>query len=832
MTMRIIVLFLVFAFTFQSATAQKNKAPSVEEVQALLDQAASFGDENQAIHQPDSAYTYTLRAQKLYRKLSKRDQKRMEKANISSTYFSKLKRAYTAQAYQVALKQGTSTAIDEFLVKYPRIKHNLSQEARQARNEFFFEEQRDAGNYEVLLEFLEENRNSLADNSPHLVPKLEEAVVRSYVKKYPNPSMRGLFSLMDRYPRLTPFMDESLARLVDRAPFLYLFEDQLRSIENSMVPNTIKALYPYYAAYGTKNAFERFYTHFADMIDSVNYRDDYALARAFPTFAGEGRKTLETYVDKAGPSRRSLQALQILHQADMEARNWPAVTAQLLETKEKMGKPDPALDQLIEILKAPEEALISASFGDEINTENAEYSPVVSADGKQLFFCRLSDEVENIFYAEKEGDKWTNAGPIKRFNTYKNEAPLGISADGSQLVLFVNGVVMISEKTPKGWSEPSAFFTSRQKSVWQGGTSISADNKVVIFAARRQNRVGLTEENNTDLYIAYRLDNGQWSRPQNLGATINTPWEDRSPYLHPDMRTLYFSSNGHAGLGGLDVFKTTRIGDSWTEWSEPVNLGKEVNTTGNDWGYKVSTDGTEAYFAKQIAEKREEIYTILLPEKARPEQVATLSGKLLSFTGEPLPLSIIVEDMETGEPAGEIKPDPSTGEFFITLPLGKLYSYRVQQDGYYPISNNIDLREEGAPLNQLEEIRVPLLTEMLEKGLAIPLKNLFFETAKYDIKPASYKELERLAQFIQEQNVVVEISGHTDNVGGAAYNKDLSKNRAEATKNYFVKSGVNAARIKASGYGMDRPVVSNDTPEGRAQNRRVEIRFKLPETNN
>ncbi len=826
--MRILAFLILSTFFLGPAIAQKRNPPSAADVRQLLDKAASFGDENQVTYQPDSAYQYTLNAQRLFRKLSKRDLKQLEKANITSAYFSKLKRQFTEQAYQRALAKGTSAAIDDFLNQYPRIKYKLSQAAQQARNEFFFQEQREAGNYEVLLQFLEDHRSTLEESSPHLVPKLEEAVVRSYVKKYPNPSMRGLFSLMKRYPRLTPFMDASLARLVDRAPFLYLFEDQLRSIENSMVPLTIKALYPYYAAYGTPNAFERFYNHFADMIDSVNYRDDYALARAYPTFAGESRQSLQEYIEKAGPSRRSLQALQLLNQANLEEKNWDAVSQDLILAKEKIAQPDAALERLIQIIETPEESLVPASFGDTINTSDAEYSPVVSADGKQLFFCRLSEEVENIYYAEKENGQWLKAEPVKRFNTYKNEAPLGISADGSQLILFINGVVMLSNKTPKGWSEPSAFFSAKQKSVWQGGTTISADNKVVIFAARRPDRVGLTEENNTDLYIAYKLDNGQWSRPQNLGATINTPWEDRSPYLHPDMRTLYFSSNGHTGLGGLDVFKTTRVGDNWTEWTEPVNLGKEVNTTGNDWGYKISTDGREAYFAKQITDRREEIYSILLPKKARPQQVATLSGRLLSLAGAPLPLNIIVEDMETGAPAGEIKPDPNTGEFFITLPLGKLYSYRVQQEGYYPISSNIDLREEGAALNQLEEIRVPLLSEMLEKELAIPLKNLFFETAKYDIKSASFKELQRLAQFIQEQDVIVEISGHTDNVGGAAYNKDLSKNRAEATKQYFIKSGVEAKRIKALGFGMDRPVASNDTPEGRAQNRRVEIRFKLP----
>lgn len=813
-------------------TAQKNKGPNIAVVKLLLDRAQIFGDTIQADFQPDSAYHYALQAQKSYRKLSGRDQKKMEKAGIAGSYFSTLKRRFTEQAYHLALKQGTSQAIDDFLVKYPRIKYQLSQAARQARNEFFFAEQRDAGNYEILLQFLEENRSSLQDNSPHLVPKLEEAVVRSFVKKYPDPPMRGLFKLMNRYPRLTPFMDESLARLVDRAPFLYLFEDQLRGVDNAMIPQTVKALYPYYAAYGTPDAFERFYNHFADMIDSVNYRDDYALARSYPTFQGQSREKLMAYIQKAGPSRRTLEALQILHQEDFLTENWAEAAAAMKDKKATFRSATPALDQLIDIISAPEENLVSASFGDTINTIAAEYSPVVSADGKQLFFCRLIDETENIYFAEREGDRWGKARAVQRFNTYKNEAPLGISADGSQLILFINGVVMISEKTAKGWSEPEAFFTAKQKSVWQGGTTISADKQVVIFAARRPDRVGLTEENNTDLYIAYRLPNGQWSRPQNLGTTINTPWEDRSPYLHPDMRTLYFSSVGHPGLGGLDVFKTTRVGDSWTEWTEPINLGKEVNTVGNDWGYKVSTDGMEAYFAKQLEGKKEEIYSILLPQKARPQQVATLSGRLLNLAGEPLPLQLIVEDMETGEPAGEIKPNPETGEFFITLPLGKLYSYRVQQEEYYPLSNNIDLREADAHLNQLEEIRVPLLSEMLEKDLALPLKNLFFETAKFEIKTASYKELERLARFIQEQDLMVEITGHTDNVGSDAYNKDLSRNRAEATRDFFVQQGLAADRIKAIGYGMARPIATNETMEGRAQNRRVEIRFKLPDAEN
>lgn len=821
--MRINVLLLLCSLLTLQLQGQKSDNYTVEAMNQLLAKSADFGNKSQA----DSAYHYALQAQRIHRKLSNRDKKKLEREGITTSHFSKLKRQFTEQALQVAMTEKTSAAIDTFLVKYPRLKFTLAKQARQVRNELFFEEQQEAGNYEALLAFLEDNRASLQENSPELVPKLEEAVVKSFVKKYPAPSMRSLFALMNRYPRLSPFMDESMAKLVDRNPFVYLFEDQLRLIDNNYIPKTIQALYPYYACYGTPKAFERFYTHFPKMIDSVNYRNDFALAREVPIFRSSmSVEDYVQYIKKAGPSHRSFQAIQLLSQGLIQKQDWTALSAKISEYESYYQTPDPILKGFREIVNAAAETVISSSFGDQVNTIDAEYSPVVTVDGQTVYFCRLVNGLENIYTAQKEGDKWGTAMPIKRFNSASNEAPLAVSADGNSLILFLNGQVMISEKHAKGWTQPMPFFTARQKSVWQGGTTISADEKVVIFAARRPDRVGLTDEDNTDLYISYRLPDDSWSRPQNLGTTINTPWEDRSPFLHPDMRTLYFSSSGHPGLGGLDVYKTTRIGDTWTEWSEPINLGKSINTAANDWGYKVSTDGTEAYFAKQIKNKKEEIYSLLLPDRARPQQLATIAGELLSLEGKPLNFSIIVEDMETGEPAGEIKPDPVTGKFFISLPLGKLYSYRVQEDGYYPISNNIDLREQTNQVSQLENIIVPSLVEMVDNNMAIPLKNLFFETAKFTIKPTSFKELERLAKLITEQALIVEISGHTDNVGSPAYNKELSQNRAEATRKFFIEQGIPATQIIAKGFGLDQPTATNETEEGRAQNRRVEIRFK------
>ncbi|MEZ5043722.1 MAG: OmpA family protein [Saprospiraceae bacterium] len=825
--MRINVLLLLICCFSHNLFGQNKAATSISELRALLDKGKIFGDSTKTNYQPDSAYQYTLDAQSAFRKLRKGDQKKLEKEGITTGHFSQLKRQYTEQAFRLALQQGQSKALDDFLEKYPRITFSLAIQARQARNELFFSEQRDAGNYDVLLAFLEANRSSLQENSPELVPKLEEAVVLSFLKKYPDPPVQALFNLMNRYPRLTPFMDETLARVINKSPFTYQFEDQFRLTDNHLIPKAIQALYPFYACYGEATGFERFYNNFPEMIDSVNFREEYGLARKTPAFSEEtDQPELLAYIKKAAPSYRAYQSVLLISKKMIDDQDWTAL-AETLQTFEEDFKQDTTrLSQLQEIISTTETPILSESFGDQVNTAYPEYSPVITADGQTLYFCRLMDEVENIYTSQKEGETWSKPVPIKRFHTFNNEAPLAVSADGSNLILFINGQVMISEKTAKGWSEPMPFFSTTTKSIWQGGTTVAADKKVVIFAARRPDRIGLSIEENIDLYISYKLPNDTWSAPQNLGTTLNTPWEERSPFLHPDMRTLYFSSNGHAGLGGLDVFKTTRVGDSWTEWTTPVNLGKTINTTANDWGYKVSTDGREAYFSKQIPEKGEDLFSLLLPDKARPQDVATLEGKLLGVDGQPLTFSIIVEDMETGETAGEINPDPISGHFFISLPLGKLYSYRVDQPGYYPISNNIDLRSQTDQLKQIDNIVVPNLTEIVENNIAIPLKNLFFETSKFDIKSTSFTELKRLAQLLLAQDLKVEISGHTDNVGSAEYNLTLSQNRAQATKDFLIQQGVSPNLISATGFGMDQPIASNEIEEGRAQNRRVEIRFK------
>ena len=292
------------------------------------------------------------------------------------------------------------------------------------------------------------------------------------------------------------------------------------------------------------------------------------------------------------------------------------------------------------------------------------------------------------------------------------------------------------------------------------------------------------------------------------------------------MRTMYFSSSGHGGIGNLDVYMTTRIGDGWDKWTTPVNLGKEINSYAHDWGYRISTDGATAYFSIGTYNNREDIYQVEVPERFRPDPVSTISGLVTGLDGQPINATLIIEDLTTDEKIKEVQPDPETGRYIITLPAGRLYSYTIAGKNLYPISNNIDLRTNEQGIAIQEQIKVPTLGQIQNGGLVLPLKNLFFDTDKYEIKSISHKELNRLTNLIKKYKLIVEIAGHTDNVGTPEYNRALSQSRADAARTYLIEQGISPEQIIATGYGMEQPVATNETEAGRAQNRRVEIRFQ------
>ena len=271
----------------------------------------------------------------------------------------------------------------------------------------------------------------------------------------------------------------------------------------------------------------------------------------------------------------------------------------------------------------------------------------------------------------------------------------------------------------------------------------------------------------------------------------------------------------------------SRLADScWNCWSEPINLGKEINGPNSDWGYKISTDGKEAYFSKDSKSKsREDIYKINLPAHLRPDIVARIEGELKNSKNQPISATIRWEDLESNKVIGTSKSDPQDGSYFIVLPMGKNYGYFVEDSSYFPMAQNLDLRNTTNAVEVKKDIVAISITDMINEKIAVPMNNLFFEKLKSNLLIASYPELNRIATILKEKKYKVEISGHTDNVGSESMNQKLSEERANSVKNFLISKGVNPSFIQSIGFGFSKPKTTNETEEGKAENRRVEIRF-------
>jgi outer membrane protein OmpA-like peptidoglycan-associated protein len=462
-----------------------------------------------------------------------------------------------------------------------------------------------------------------------------------------------------------------------------------------------------------------------------------------------------------------------------------------------------------------------------INTPLDEYSPVLSADGNSLFFCRTPGRNqsgapfnEDVFLTTRQASgKWSEPVPVTEWNTDRHEAPESISADGNELFLFISGNFNKSTKTNRGWSKPVLLESPLNAFYWQADLKISADGKTLIFAAKDLS-------DNIDMYVSLLQENGQWGEPFPLGDGINTPGQDRSPFLHPDGTTLYFSSDSQPdNFGRLDIYMTKRLDDSWTRWSDPLNLGPDINTTGDDWGFRVSTDGSFAYFSVN-AGGNHDIVRIELPPNMRPREVATITGLVTDMADWPLDAEILWEDLNTGQVIQTTRSHPQQGTFFAILPERKQYAFTVRKEGYFPQSGTIDLRDNLGQITLPKPIRLASLQEMKQQEITLPLNNLFFETAKYDIKMESFPELKRLAALIIKENLMIEIQGHTDDTGHQKANLMLSENRAGAVRDYLLSQGCPQENIHARGYGQEKPRADNRTEEGRAANRRVEIKIR------
>ncbi len=558
---------------------------------------------------------------------------------------------------------------------------------------------------------------------------------------------------------------------------------------------------------------------------------------------------LQQYIYAVAPQENAFVAVQRLAKPYIDSKDWKGAVNLFIKYRDMFPAMSDRIKKIIQLLNSPDQNLAVTNLSN-INTKGSEYFPVITIDGSRIYFTGVDrkDAIggEDIYFSDYVNGVWQNANLLGYpFNTKGDDAINSISADGNTLVLFGNykgafggGDNFYSERTASGWSEIKPF--RQQNSIyWDCDGYLTADGKAFFFTSDRPGGIGPFQkgglfyhgeyEGNTDIYVSVKNDSG-WGNPVNIGSVINTPYSERSPFLHPDGKTLYFSSDGHYGMGSLDVFKSVRLNDtSWTEWSEPVNLGKEINTSGFDIAYKISTDGEYAYFSsnREGGKGGYDIYSIKLPPEAKPEKnVVTIKGKVTDETGAPLDASLIWFNITNNTNAGSLTSNPETGDYLIVLPNGINYSYFAEKQGYYSVSNDIDLSAESESKELTVNITLLSLRSLQENETSIKLNNIYFDFDRYELKPESFTELDRLYKFLIDNPAIrLEISAHTDSKGSDEYNNNLSQRRAESVVGYLTQKGIDSGRLIAKGYGKSNPVAGNDTEEGRALNRRVEMKI-------
>ncbi|MCQ2252370.1 MAG: OmpA family protein [Bacteroidales bacterium] len=547
------------------------------------------------------------------------------------------------------------------------------------------------------------------------------------------------------------------------------------------------------------------------------------------------------YIEKAAPSELAYVAMLRTISPYVEMGRFAEAANRLLQYKDKFPARAADIQKTADMLLKPGNKSKTTPLPPAINTEHLEYAPVITPDGNTLYFCgnNREDNIgnEDIFVAHMVDGKWQKATIFDQFNTEMgNEAPLAVSPDGNMLLIYKDSNIYYTERRASGWTPLKKFPGLNTGKSWEADAAFSPDGNAVFFISDRKGNVGNhhpheklfhgSYHGNSDIYVSTRNADGSWNMPQNIGPVVNTPYTERSPWLASDMKTLYFSSDGHYGMGMMDVYKCTRLSDtSWTQWSQPVNLGKEINTVADDYNYLISTDGQSALFTSMKGGNLD-LSTVQLPEAMRPEIIGIVFGKVTDSNGKFLPARIKWEDLQTAKMLGNLMCDPTDGSYFITLPAGHNYGYYVEMDGYYPVSGNLNTENLKSGKNIERNIVMNSIDDILGGKVSIVLENIFFDSNKYDLKPESYPELNRLAAFIKDNaGAVLEIQGHTDNSGSAEANKILSQQRADSVRRYLVSQGCPEDQIRTMGYGPSKPIDSNATEAGKARNRRVEFKI-------
>ena len=487
------------------------------------------------------------------------------------------------------------------------------------------------------------------------------------------------------------------------------------------------------------------------------------------------------------------------------------------------------------------------NLGAAVNSRDDEYLPSLTADGGTLVFTRRfprkatttvnTKEEEDLYVSTLKGGQWSRAERMPEpVNSTDNEGAQCISQDGR--IMFYTAcnrndgggrcdLYMCVNRSGK-WSKPRNLGSAVNSSAWEGQPTFSIDGRTLYFVSNRKGGHG-----GMDIWKT-TFDGGQWTAPENLGPEINSEFDEMSPFIHFDDRTLYFSSNRPEGMGGFDLFVAKRRDDG--RWDSPTNLGYPINTEGDDNNLIVSADGRTAIFASERkgGMGKMDLYSFELPVESRPTVAICFKGRVSNAKdGQPVASDIRIVDLASGTTVANTSSDAKSGSYIVSLPAGKDYAFHVAANGFLFHSQNVetDSKEVGTSSdrpnsdNAWKPVVVDIALHPIESGERIALRNVFFETGRWQILPESEYELTKVVDLLTKNPTLrIELGGHTDNVGRPEANQRLSEQRAKAVYDYLINKGISTDRLNYKGYGETQPVAPNDTEEGRHENRRTEIK--------